>query len=30
MNRKNYKFRLIGQEPFEGRQSYHIAFTPNR
>jgi hypothetical protein len=25
---KNYKFRLLGQEPFEGRQSYHVAFTP--
>ena len=25
---KNYKFRLLGQEPFESRQSYHIAFTP--
>jgi hypothetical protein len=25
---KNYKFRLLGQEPFENRQSYHIAFTP--
>jgi len=24
----NYKFRLLGQELFEGRQSYHIAFTP--
>lgn len=25
---KTYKFRLLGQEPFEGRQSYHISFTP--
>ena len=25
---KQYKFRLLGQEPFEGRPSYHIAFTP--
>ena len=25
---KNYKFRLLGQELFESRQSYHIAFTP--
>jgi hypothetical protein len=25
---KNYKFRLLGQELFETRQSYHIAFTP--
>lgn len=25
---KNYKFRLIGPDLFEGRQSYHIAFTP--
>lgn len=23
-----YKFRLLDQQPFEGRQSYHIAFTP--
>ena len=27
-SKRNYKFRLIDQEPFEGRQSYHIAFTP--
>jgi len=25
---KSYKFRLIDHEPFEGRQAYHIAFTP--
>jgi hypothetical protein len=25
---KDYKFRLIDHEPFEGRQAYHIAFTP--
>lgn len=25
---KQYKFRLMDQEPFEGRPSYHIAFTP--
>ncbi len=25
---KNYKFRLLGQELFESRQSFHIAFTP--
>lgn len=25
---KQYKFRLLGQELFENRQSYHIAFTP--
>jgi hypothetical protein len=25
---KNYKFRLIDHEPFEGRQAYHVAFTP--
>jgi hypothetical protein len=25
---KNYKFRVMDQEPFEGRPSYHIAFTP--
>jgi hypothetical protein len=25
---KEYKFRLIDHEPFEGRQAYHIAFTP--
>ena len=25
---KDYKFRLMDQEPFEGRPSYHIAFTP--
>jgi hypothetical protein len=25
---KNYKFRLLSQELFESRQSYHIAFTP--
>jgi hypothetical protein len=24
---KNYKFRLLGQEPFESRESFHIAFT---
>jgi len=25
---EDYKFRLMDQEAFEGRQSYHIAFTP--
>jgi hypothetical protein len=25
---KDYKFRLMDQEPFEGRPCYHIAFTP--
>ncbi len=25
---KNYKFRLIDQEPFEGRAVFHLAFTP--
>ena len=25
---ENYKFHLMGQEPFEGRPCYHIAFTP--
>lgn len=25
---EDYKFRLIDHEPFEGRQAYHIAFTP--
>ena len=25
---KSYKFRVIDHEPFEGRQAYHIAFTP--
>ncbi len=25
---KQYKFRLLDHEPFEGRQAYHIAFTP--
>ncbi len=25
---KQYKFSLMDQEPFEGRPSYHIAFTP--
>jgi len=25
---KDYKFRLIDHELFEGRQAYHIAFTP--
>ena len=25
---KDYKFRLIDRELFEGRQAYHIAFTP--
>jgi len=25
---KDYKFRLMDHEPFEGRQAYHIAFTP--
>jgi hypothetical protein len=25
---KDYKFRLMDHEPFEGRQCYHIAFTP--
>ena len=25
---RDYKFRLMDEEPFEGRQSYHIAFTP--
>ena len=25
---KNYKFRLMDQEPFEGRPCYHIAFGP--
>jgi hypothetical protein len=25
---KDYKFRLIDHEPFEGRQAYHIAFSP--
>jgi hypothetical protein len=25
---ENYKFRILDHEPFEGRQAYHIAFTP--
>jgi hypothetical protein len=25
---KGYQFRLIGEETFEGRQTYHIGFTP--
>jgi hypothetical protein len=25
---RDYKFRLVGRELFESRQSYHIAFTP--
>ncbi len=25
---KQYKFRLLDHEPFEGRRAYHIAFTP--
>jgi hypothetical protein len=25
---QTYKFRLMGEELFEGRQSYHVAFTP--
>jgi hypothetical protein len=25
---KEYKFRLIDHEPFEGRQAYHVGFTP--
>jgi hypothetical protein len=25
---KRYQFRLIGEELFEGRQAYHLAFTP--
>jgi hypothetical protein len=25
---KEYKFRLIDHEPFEGRQAYHVAFSP--
>ena len=25
---RDYKFRLMDEGPFEGRQSYHIAFTP--
>jgi hypothetical protein len=25
---KGYQFRLIGEEIFEGRQTYHIGFTP--
>ena len=25
---RQYKFRLIDHEPFEGRQAYHVAFTP--
>jgi hypothetical protein len=25
---KEYKFRLVDHEPFEGRQAYHVAFTP--
>lgn len=25
---KSYKFRLMDHEPFEGRQAYHVAFTP--
>jgi hypothetical protein len=24
----DYKFRLLDHEPFEGRQAYHVAFTP--
>jgi hypothetical protein len=25
---KDYKFRLIDREPFEGRPAFHVAFTP--
>jgi hypothetical protein len=25
---KQYKFRLLDREPFEGRPAYHVAFTP--